>query len=113
VEQSGFVKVFGESPLIKLLDFLLTERGLYDYSLTELAENSGVSWATLHKIFPGLIKLGVVKQTREIARAKLFRINEEHPIVKELIRMENIISDYFIHKELVKQGIEKSISLHA
>lgn len=86
-----------------MLDFLLVERGLYDYSLTEIAENSGVSWATLHQIFPKLEKMEIVKETRTIARAKLFMINEENPLVQKLIKIRQEISDYFIGQELNRQ----------
>jgi len=36
-----FVEVFGNNPIIKVLDFLITFQ-LFDYPLTEIAKNSGV-----------------------------------------------------------------------
>ncbi|MDI6642047.1 MAG: hypothetical protein QME68_07040 [Elusimicrobiota bacterium] len=107
MEESAFIRVFGSSPVVKLLDFFLAERGLYDYTLTEISENSGVSWTTLHRIFPKLLKLGIVKETREISRAKLYAINEENLLVKKLVKMRNEISDYFVQKELQKQKLEE------
>jgi DNA-binding transcriptional ArsR family regulator len=104
MEDSTFVKVFGRSPMVKLLDFFLAERGLYDYTLTEISENSGVSWTTLHRIFPKLLEMEIVRETREISRAKLYAINEEHPLVKKLVKLRNEISDYFIQVELQRQG---------
>ena len=52
IDKSAFVMAFGDAPTVKVIDFLIAERGLYDFTLTEIAENSGVSWTTLHKIFP-------------------------------------------------------------
>lgn len=100
MEKSAFRKVFGESPMIRIMDFFLAERGLYDYTLSDISKNSGVSWSTLHRIFPKLMKIGIVEQTRSIANAKLYRLNEKNPVVQELIRADNKISEYFIQKEL-------------
>ncbi|MFQ5648067.1 MAG: hypothetical protein ACE5FW_02415 [Candidatus Aenigmatarchaeota archaeon] len=112
MEKSAFRGVFGDSPLVRLLDFLLCEGRTFDYSLTEIARNSGIAWSTLHEIFPKFEKLGIVKQTREIARAKMYKLNGENPIVKELIRLDSMISDYFIQKELEKQAkVAKPVAL--
>ncbi|MEA1925546.1 MAG: winged helix-turn-helix domain-containing protein [Candidatus Altiarchaeota archaeon] len=110
-EKSAFRKVFGNSPTIKVIDFLLAERGLYDYTLSDISRNSGVSWSTLHRIFPELVENGIVEQTRSIANAKLYRLNEKNPIAQELIRIDNKISDYFIQKELETQKTELKHSL--
>lgn len=42
-DNSIFVEVFGTSPIIKALDFLITFAD-FDYPLTEIAKNSGVSY---------------------------------------------------------------------
>jgi len=110
-EKSAFRRVFGNSPTIRVIDFLLAERGLYDYTLSDISENSGVSWSTLHRIFPKLVEMGIVEQTRTIANAKLYRLNEKNPLVRELIRIDNKISDYFVQKELEKQKAELKSSV--
>ncbi len=113
MEKSAFRRVFGNSPLIRVLDFLLEERRTFDYSLTEIAKNSDVAWSTLHGIFPELKKLGIVKETRRIAQAKLYKLNEESPIVQELIKLDKKVSEYFIHTELAKQKeITEPIAVH-
>lgn len=89
--------------MIRIMDFLLAERGLYDYTLSDISKNSGVSWSTLHRIFPKLMKIGIVEQTRSIANARLYRLNEKNPVVQELIRADNKILEYFIQKELEMQ----------
>ena len=104
MEKSAFVRVLGDTPVIRVIDFLLAERGLYDFTLTDIAENSGVSWSTLHIIFPKLIELELVRKTRTIARAKLYELNQENELVKKLVRIRNEISDYFIEQELRRQG---------
>ncbi len=104
-EETYFVKVLGSSPIVRVLDFLIVFRE-FDYSLTEIAKESGVAWSTLNKVFPKLEKYGLVKQTRQIGRAKLYKLNEEKPMVRQLIELHLLISDNFIKKEISKQKIE-------
>jgi len=87
-EKSSFVRLFGNYPAVRVIDFLITFRE-FDYPLTEIAENSGVAWSTIHTFFPKFVKLGIVKQTRQIGRAKLYKLNAQNPIVKELIVLDN------------------------
>ena len=81
-----FREALGDSPIIRVLEFLIEGRGL-DYSLSDIAENSNIGWTTLHRIWDRLIKLRMVIPTREIGRAKLFRLNEENQAVKDMIRL--------------------------
>jgi len=111
MERSAFVKVFGDSPVVRVIDFLLTERGLYDYTLKDIAENSNVSFVTLQGIFPMLGKIGIVKMTRRIGKARLYMLNEENLLVQKLIRMDKEISEYFIGRELKKQTVGKPIKV--
>lgn len=90
-EKSVFVEYFGNYPLIRILDFLILSREM-DYSMTEIAENSRVGWTAFSEIWPKLIDRGIVIFTRKIGNAKLFKLNVNNPWVKELIRMDNIIT---------------------
>ncbi len=101
VEDKGlFVEILGDYPLIRVLNFLLIFRE-YDYSLTDIAEESGVAWSTLHTLWPKLEQLGFVKQTREIGNAKMYKINTENPLVRDFIKFsDKLISDYTDEKIL-------------
>ena len=86
METTIFKQALGNSPVIRVLDFLIEGREL-DYSLTDIAENSGIGWTTLHRIWDNLLKLKIVTATRTIGRAKLFKLNEENPTVQKLINL--------------------------
>lgn len=105
MEKSVFIKVFGDYPLIRVLDFLLTFRE-FDYPLTEIAENSGVGWSTIHGFWPKLVESGIVVKTRQIGRATLYKLNLENPIAQELIRVDNKITRHF-SEQIVKEELEK------
>ena len=99
-----FRETLGDSPVIRVLDFLIEGRGL-DYSLSDIAENSNIGWTTLHRIWDKMLKLGLVKPTREIGRAKLFKLNEENSAVKELIRLYDTLLYQHTEKHLSKKII--------
>ena len=85
-ETTIFRETLGDSPVIRVLDFLIEGRGL-DYSLTDIAENANIGWMTLHRIWDKLVQLKIVVPTREIGRAKLFKLNEENPAVEKLVKL--------------------------
>ncbi|MBI3032893.1 hypothetical protein HYY69_05430 [Candidatus Woesearchaeota archaeon] len=95
--KSLFIEVMGDSPTIKILDYLLTERHL-DFSITDMANNAGIGRATLYRVWDDLIKNNIIIPTRTIGKAKLFKLNEENPVIKKLIE----IDDMLILKELRK-----------
>ncbi|KYK31834.1 MAG: hypothetical protein AYK22_07735 [Thermoplasmatales archaeon SG8-52-3] len=102
-ETTIFREALGDSPVIRVLDFLIEGRGL-DYSLSDITENSNIGWTTLHRIWDKLVKLNIVIPTREIGRAKLFKLNEENPAVKKLINLYDTLlyleTEEYFTKEL-------------
>lgn len=105
MEKSSFRMVFGDSPLIKVIDFLLDNRE-FDYSLTHIAKNADVGWVTLHQFWRKLADTGIVKKTRKIGRAELYKLNEESPIVQKLLEIDFAVSKSLVKKELSKQKIK-------
>lgn len=86
-DRSIFVEFFGGTPLFRVLDFLVENRGL-DYSKTEIAKGSGIGWSTLYKIWDKLEDEGIVRKTRAYGNTKLYTLNTENPIVQKLIKIE-------------------------
>jgi len=105
-ETTIFREALGNSPVIRVLEYLIEGRGL-DYSLTDIAENANVGWTTLHRIWDNLVTLQMVKHTRVIGKAKLFKLNQENPAVKDLVRL----FDTLIHQETEKLFQEKEITV--
>lgn len=103
-EDSVFVEYFGDYPLIRVLDFLILARDM-DYSMTEIAKNSCVGWTAFSEIWPNLVNKGIVIPTRKIGNAKLFKLNTQNPWVKELIRMDKIITQIETGKTFSKEVI--------
>ncbi|MBI4155349.1 hypothetical protein HY498_04665 [Candidatus Woesearchaeota archaeon] len=97
-----FVEVFGKNPIIRVLDFLITFQ-LFDYPLTEIAKNSGVSYSTLQTFWDKLVKNKIVIKTRRVGKSDLFKLNINNPAVKQLIKLD---------WSLIK-GIEEEILIEA
>ena len=83
---SVFLQIFGNSPINKILDFLVTY-DQFDYSLTDIAKHAEVSYSTIQLIWDDLEKTGIVKQSRIVGRAKMYGINKDNPVVKEFIKI--------------------------
>lgn len=98
-EISSFLKVVGDTPKTRVMDFLLMYDE-FDYSLTEIARNAGISYVTLMSIWKDLEDREIVELTRVVGKAKLYRLNKKNPIVKELLRLDWIISKREVHKML-------------
>ena len=88
--KSLFIEFMGDSPMIRVLDYLLTEREL-DFSITDIAENSGIGRATLYRIWDNLIKSNIIIHTRNIGKAKLFKLNISNTKIKKLIEIYDML----------------------
>lgn len=82
-----FVEIFGKNPLIRVLDFLITYQA-FDYPLTEIAKNAGVSYSTLQTFWGNLEKNGIVVKTRRVGKSDLYKLNTKNPAVKQLIKLD-------------------------
>jgi hypothetical protein len=87
MDESVFVKVFGNYPQVKVLDFLI-ENDIFDYSKTQIAELSGVSFNTLETFWSKLIETGIVKASRRVGNSRMFQLNKESPVVKKLLEID-------------------------
>jgi len=107
-QKSTFKLVFGESPMIKVLDFFLDNRE-FDYSLTDITKNSDIGWSTLHGFWNDIVKLGIVIETRRIGRAKLYKLNRKSALVKKLVELDNAISKRMMEQELETQKLNVKV----
>ncbi len=87
MNNSIFTDVFGNNPMMKILDFLITFQ-LFDYPLTEIAKNSGVSYSTLQTFWNNLEKNNIVIKTRRVGKSDLYKLNTSNPAVKQLLKLD-------------------------
>ena len=92
--------VFGDSPVVKVLDFLIDNQE-FDYNLTDIARKAEVGWTTLHQFWKDLVKLQIVRKTRRIGRAEMYKLNIENQLVKKIIEIDLLVSTQLIQKEKI------------
>jgi predicted DNA-binding protein YlxM (UPF0122 family) len=91
------------SSTARLLDFftLYTE---WDYSKTDIAENSEVSIRTVLRAIPYLEEHQIIKRTRTVGKAEMYQTNKDSPIIQHLQKTKQLIADMDVNRELEKQG---------
>jgi DNA-binding transcriptional ArsR family regulator len=90
-DQSLLMRVLGYSPKMKILDYLL-DFPTNDFTKKEIIDALGMSKQTFYKYFDDLEDVGIVKVNRAIGKAKLYKVNYENPVVKDLVNMEKRLS---------------------
>ncbi len=90
-DKSLFIEFMGDSPKIRIMDYLLTV-GELDFSITDMAENAGIGRATLYRIWDNLIKYGIIIHTRDVGKAKLFKLNFENEKIKKLKEIYDMLA---------------------
>lgn len=103
-EKTIFVNLLGDYPLIRILNHLLIFRE-FDYSLTDIANESEVAWSTLNLLWPRLEKMKIVKHTRDVGKARMYRLNEENKQVKAMIEFADRLVWDHTHKKMEKKAV--------
>ena len=85
-----FRKALGDTPKIKVLEFLIEGREL-DYSISDIAEGAEIGRTTLFRIWEDLIKTQMITPTRQIGNAKLYKLNLKSIFAKKLTEIFDVI----------------------
>jgi hypothetical protein len=79
----ALVHIFGERPIPKVLDFFRVNQ-FWDYSLKDVALETKISYTTLQKVIPELVRGGILQPTRSEGKAKLYQFNNKSRLAVEL-----------------------------
>jgi len=111
MDESLFIRVLGiKSPMLKVLDFLMDNEA-FDYSKTDIAEGAKMSRATLFKVWPRLEALDLITATRTVGQAKMYRLNKKSPLVKKLMELDDVISEFFAMKHCSTKVGSQDVSI--
>lgn len=100
MKKSAFIKIFGENPFVKVMDFLL-DNYIFDYSKTEVAKEISISRITIEPIWQNMIKQKIIIQTKKIGNATLYRLNTKNPIVIKLRELDLVLANKLYAKEKI------------
>jgi len=98
-EKTLFIELLGDSPKVRVLDMLITGRGL-DYSITDIASQAGIGRATFYGMLDDMLKEKIIIQTRKFGRIQLYKLNLNNENVKGLVGL---------YDSLLKKGAEKAV----
>lgn len=103
-QNSLFLKVIGESPVLKTIDFLIENKDM-DYCKQDIAKGAEISRTTLFHCWDQLEKAGIVKPTRKFGKTTLYSLNTKNPVVKKILELELSLINRFIDSEAGKRKI--------
>ncbi|MBI2128819.1 winged helix-turn-helix transcriptional regulator [Candidatus Woesearchaeota archaeon] len=102
METTLFVKFLGDSPKIKVLDMLITGRGL-EYSISDIAEQAGIGRATFYRMMDELLKNKIIVAARKFGNMQLYRLNLNNEFVKSLLELYDRVMKVASDKEIDRQ----------
>jgi hypothetical protein len=106
LETGPLERLFNGIASAKILDFLIVFRD-YDYSKQDIAKNSGVSFRHSLREIEKLEKLQLIKQTRSVGHAKMYKLNTENPITSLLQKFTLDLAYQECQKTLQEEPAEK------
>ena len=89
MDRKKLIKVFGDYPKIRVLDFLISNPDT-DYSQADIIKYSNNTFNTVRLFWPSMIKDNLVVNTRRIGKSEMYIINKENPVIKKLIQIDRI-----------------------
>ena len=98
--KSLFLKQFGDTPQLRVLDFLIDNYN-FDFPLTEIARESNVSYNSLKVLFPYFVASRIVIKTRRIGKSDYFKLNLENQFMKNLMKL-----DWSLVEENIKEEVQ-------
>ena len=92
--------------MARLIDFF-TLYDNWDYSKTDIAENSELSIRTVLRALPYLEQHGIVKHTRTVGKAEMYQINKDSPLAQHLKKLAFAVASIDVDQELACQANAK------
>ena len=103
-EPTRFREIFGDTPKIRVLEYLLEGRGL-DHSIGDIAEGAGINRVTLFRMWEDLEKSKIITHTRNIGNAKLYKLNSNNDYTLILIDVFDKIINVGFQENKVRKKI--------
>ena len=102
-------RLFGSNAVTQVIDFLSTFRE-FDYSINEIAENTGVHRRTVSRVMPSLEYYGVVVNVRKIDRASMYMLSGDSEIAAMICDLSKTVAEYDVDNLMEKDDTSLSES---
>ncbi len=106
---SVFLKLEGNTVKNRIWNFLIVHSE-FDYSMKDIAKFSNVSYTALKEIWKEFVKREIVVNTRNVGKAKMYKLNRENPQVERFVEYywSVVNSEVDKHKQL---GIKEKVAI--
>ena len=101
---SIFLKLEGNTVKNRIRNFLILHSE-FDYSMKDIAKFSEVSYTALKEIWKEFIIREMIMHTRNVGKAKMYRLNRENPQVEKFINYYWSVVDSEVNKLSKKEEI--------
>ncbi len=99
-----FCEIFGVNPRNRILEHFLEMRSL-DFSIGDVARETGLNRATTYNVMEELIKEKFVITTRKLSRIQLYKLNKEKYEVKILLKAFSMVLKKILDEYEEKENI--------
>ena len=90
--KTNFVRVMGDTPINRVLDFLI-ENERESWTMVEMRNEAEVGYSTLKLLIPKMLNNGLITITKTVGKSKLYKINKENIAVKKIYSLYNTINE--------------------
>ena len=106
---SVFLRLEGNTAKNRIWNFLIVHSE-FDYSMKDIARFSDVSYTALKEIWKEFVKRKIVVNTRNVGKAKMYKLNRENPQVEKFVEYYWSVVDSEVDKQLnIKEKVAVKI----
>jgi len=84
-DKSAFLEYFGDTPKLRLLDFLIGNH-FFDFNMTDMAREANISYNSLKSFFKDFLKRGLIVKTRKVGKSDMYKFNMNNTTAKNMVK---------------------------
>jgi DNA-binding transcriptional ArsR family regulator len=84
--QGPVMDLFGDTARTRIWNFLTLYGASSEYSKSEIARNSYVSWRSFNRVWPSIAKAGLLLE-RRVGQSKLYRLDMTKSVCQLMVRL--------------------------
>lgn len=104
MEESVLLSMFGESPRMKIIDYLL-EFPTNEFTAGDLVETIGMSRTTVFRELKNLEDQDMIKLASKLGKSPTFRVNLKNPIIKMMQQVIFLRSDSIADQQMASKRV--------
>ncbi len=88
--ETVFRQVLGASPTVRIIDYFLDNRE-FSHALADLVREEGMAFQTAKPVWDGLVRAKVLRGAGKRGKARLYRLDEKHPLVERFLALDTAL----------------------